>query len=72
VVSVLFFDTPALERTDPPAVPVASPLSPVPEDGAAPPVPTASAEPLPADAPIKHAGAADGASPAEGVAQAQP
>jgi rod shape-determining protein MreC len=72
VVSVLFFDTPALTRTDPPAVPVASPLSPVPEDvEAPPPVPTASVEPLPIDTPIKHAGAADGASPGEGVAQAQ-
>jgi rod shape-determining protein MreC len=72
VVSVLFFDTPALARTDPPAVPVASPLSPVPEDGEAPPpTPTASVEPLPTDTAIKHAGAADGASPGEGVAQAQ-
>jgi rod shape-determining protein MreC len=73
VVSVLFFDTPALERTDPPAVPVASPLSPVPGEGeASSPAPTASAEPPPADAPIKHAGAAEDASPSEGVAQAQP
>jgi hypothetical protein len=73
VVSVLFFDTPGLTRTDPPAVPVASPLSPVPEEGdATPATPTASVEPLPADSPIKHAGAADGASPGEGVAQAQP
>jgi rod shape-determining protein MreC len=71
VVSVLFFDAPGLTRTDPPAVPVASPLSPVPDD-ATPPTPTASVEPLPADSPIKHAGAADGASPGEGVAQAQP
>ena len=73
VVSVLFFDTPALTRTDPPAVPVTSPLSPMPENGQAPPpTPTASVDPLPIDAPIKHAGAADGASPGEGVAQAQP
>jgi rod shape-determining protein MreC len=73
VVSVLFFDAPALMRTDPPAVPVAGPLSPNPEDGKAPPpVPTASVEPLPADVPIKHAGAVDDAAPGEGVAQVQP
>lgn len=73
VVSVLFFDTPALTRTDPPGVPVARALSPAPEDvQAPPPTPTASVDPLPIDSPIKHAGAADGASPGEGVAQAQP
>jgi len=72
VVSVLFFDTPALTRTDPPGVPVARALSPVPEEVQAPPAPTASVDPLPIDTPIKHAGAADGASPGEGVAQAQP
>jgi len=70
---VLFFDTPALTRTDPPAVPVAGPLSPAPDDAQAPPpTPTASAEPLPADATVKHVGTADGASPGAGVAQAQP
>src|SRR6187551_380464 len=43
VVSVLFFDTPALTRTDPPGVPVARALSPAPEDvQAPPPTPTAS------------------------------
>ncbi|HUV33106.1 MAG TPA: rod shape-determining protein MreC [Devosiaceae bacterium] len=73
VVSVLFFDTPALTRTDPPAVPVAGPLSPAPGDNQAPPpTPTASVEPLPADAAIKHVGAVGGASPGDGVAQAQP
>jgi rod shape-determining protein MreC len=73
VVSVLFFDTPALTRTDPPAVPVARALSPVPEDDAAPPVPTASIDqPLPLEAKVKQAGTADSAPPVEGVAQAQP
>jgi rod shape-determining protein MreC len=73
VVSVLFFDTPALTRTDPPAVPVARALSPVPEGDAAPPsVPTASIEPLPLEAAIKQAGTAENAPPVEGVAQAQP
>jgi hypothetical protein len=72
VVSVLFYDTPALTRTDPPAVPVAGPLSPAPDTLAPPPTPTASVEPLPTDSTPKHAGTADGASPGEGVAQAQP
>jgi rod shape-determining protein MreC len=73
VVSVLFFDTPALTRTDPPAVPVARALSPVPEDDAPPPVPTASIEqPLPLEAKVKQAGTADSAPSVEGVAQAQP
>ncbi len=72
VVSVLFFDTPALASTDPPAVPVAGPLSPVPEDSKVPPpVPTASIEPLPSDSAIKQVGAADGVSPGEGIAQTQ-
>jgi len=71
VVSVLFFDTPTLTRTDPPAVPVARALSPVPDDNQPPPTPTASVEPLPVDTPINPASAADGASPGEGVAQAQ-
>jgi rod shape-determining protein MreC len=72
VVSVLFFDAPALVSTDPPAVSVERALSAVPEDIQAPaPAPTASVEPLPLDAPIEHAGAADGAPPGEGVAQAQ-
>ncbi len=72
VVSVLFFDTPALTRTDPPAVAVAPALSPVPADQATPPptVPTASAEPLPVDTTLKQAGTPAGAS-GEGVAQAQ-
>lgn len=72
VVSVLFFDTPALTSTDPLAVPVAGALSPAPEDSKVPaPVPTASVEPLPIDRSIKQVGAAEGASPGEGIAQAQ-
>jgi rod shape-determining protein MreC len=72
VVSVLFFDTPALMSTDPPAIPVARALSPVPDDQAAPaPVPTAAAEPLPVDTTITQAGAPEGVRAAEGVAQAQ-
>jgi rod shape-determining protein MreC len=72
VVSVLFFDAPALVSTDPPAASVERSLSAVPEDVQAPaPAPTASVEPLPPDAPVKRAGAADGAPPGEGVAQAQ-
>jgi rod shape-determining protein MreC len=72
VVSVLYFDTPTLTRTDPPVAAAERPLSPSPEDSQDPPAPTASSEPLPSSAPIKHAGAADGASPSEGVAQVQP
>jgi rod shape-determining protein MreC len=73
VVSVLFFDAPALTSTDPPAVSAERALSPTPDAiQASPPVPTASVEPLPAGAPVKHAGAAaDGVPPGEGVAQAQ-
>ena len=72
VVSVLFFDTPALTSTDPPAVPVAGVLSPGPEDSKDPaPAPTASVEPLPAESSIEQVGTADGASPGEGIAQAQ-
>jgi rod shape-determining protein MreC len=72
VVSVLYFDTPALTSTDPSAVAAERPLSAAPEDKQEPAVPTASSEPAPPSAPIKNAGAADGASPSEGVAQAQP
>src|SRR5680860_139566 len=69
VVSVLVFDTPALTSTDPPAVPVERALSGTPDAIQKPaPVPTASVEPLPKGAPVKHAGAADGASPSEGIA----
>jgi rod shape-determining protein MreC len=71
VVSVLYFDTPTLTRADPPAATAERPLSPAPEGSQEPPVPTASSEPLPPGAPIQHAGTADGASPSEGVAQAQ-
>ena len=70
VVSVLFFDTPVLTRTDPPAVPVDRALSASPDEKKAPPIPTASAEPPPANAAIKQAGAA-GVTSQEGIAQAQ-
>jgi hypothetical protein len=71
-VTVLFFDTPALTSTDPPVVPLERALSTTPEVIQEPaPVPTASVEPVPEGAPVKHAGAADGAPPGEGVAQAQ-
>jgi rod shape-determining protein MreC len=72
VVSVLFFDTPALTSTDPPVVPVERALSATPEViQEPPPVPTASVEPLPEGAPTKHAGATEGVPPGEGLAQAQ-
>jgi len=72
VVSVLFFDTPALTSTDPPVVPPKRALSTTPEGiQELAPVPTASVNPLPEGAPVKHAGAADGVPPGEGVAQAQ-
>jgi rod shape-determining protein MreC len=71
-VSVLFFDAPGLVSTDPPAVSPERALSAVPDDVQSPaPAPTASVEPLPLAAPIKRAGAAEAASPGEGVAQAQ-
>lgn len=70
-VSVLFFDTPALIRTDPPPVTAGRPLSPSPEVDEAPaPVPTAAIEPDPGGAPIKQAGAIEPA--AAGIAQARP
>jgi rod shape-determining protein MreC len=72
VVSVLFFDTPALISTDPPAVAAEQPLSSPTEEAQQPAVPTASTETPPEGAPIKHAGASDDANPSEGVAQAQP
>jgi rod shape-determining protein MreC len=72
VVSVLFFDTPALTSTDPPVVPVERALSATPEViQEPPPVPTASVEPLAEGAPTKHAGATEGVPPGEGLAQAQ-
>lgn len=72
VVSVLFFDTPALTSTDPPVVSAERPLSATPEDGEEPSVPTAANEALPgAEAPIKHAGAVEGASQSEGLAPSQ-
>jgi len=72
VVSVLFFDTPLLTSTDPPVVPADRALSAAPENAKGPaPVPTAVAEPSPADAPVQNAGASDSGPPSEGVAQAQ-
>jgi len=71
VVSVLYFDTPALSSTDPPVVSAGRPLSPVPADAEVTlGTPTASNETV-STAPIKHAGAADGAAPSDGMAQAQ-
>lgn len=70
-VSVLFFDTPLLTSVDPPPAPSERALSAAPEGIQEPaPPPTASAEPA-AEAPMKHAGAADEAASGEGVAQAQ-
>jgi rod shape-determining protein MreC len=72
MVSVLFFDTPLLTSTDPPVVPADRALSAAPENAKGPaPVPTAAAEPSPADAPVQNAGASDSEPPSEGVAQAQ-
>jgi rod shape-determining protein MreC len=73
-VSVLYFDTPALLRTDPPPVTAERSLSPSPdatEDSAS--VPTASIAPAPANSstPIKQAGAPENPAPGEGIAQAQ-
>ena len=73
VVSVLYFDTPALLRTDPPPITAERNLSPLPAGTEEPPaVPTAANEPKPADAPIKQAGATETPAASEGVAQAQP
>jgi hypothetical protein len=69
VVSVLYFDTPALNSTDPPVAAADRPLSPASPGDEPLAVPTAANETVPAG-PIKHAGAADGA-PSEGMAQAQ-
>jgi rod shape-determining protein MreC len=72
VVSVLFFDTPALISADPPVAAAEQPLSGVPDDAPEPVAPTASNPTPPDDAAVKHAGASDEANPSEGVAQAQP
>jgi rod shape-determining protein MreC len=73
VVSVLYFDTPALLRTDPPPVTAERALSPSPNGAEEPaPVPAAAIEPKAADAPIKQAGAAETPAASEGLAQAQP
>ncbi len=67
-VSVLFFDTPALTRSDPPSVGGAGALSAIPDTktNAAP----ATAAALPVATVVKHAGAAAGFSPG-GRAQAE-
>jgi rod shape-determining protein MreC len=72
VVSVLFFDTPALNSTDPPVASAEPPLSAPPAEAQEPAVPTASSETPPQGAPITHTGSSDDANPSEGVAQAQP
>src|SRR4029079_15394944 len=73
VVSVLFFDTPTLTSTDPPAVPVERALSAMPEDKRAPDAvsaPSAAIEPV--RNLLDHTGAAADLNPGEGIAQAQP
>jgi rod shape-determining protein MreC len=72
VVSVLFFDTPALNSTDPPVASAEQPLSAPPAETQEPSAPTASSTSPPEGAPEKHAGASEDADPSEGVAQAQP
>jgi rod shape-determining protein MreC len=72
VVSVLFFDTPALISADPPVAAAEQPLSGAPDEEPEPVAPTASNATPPGDATVKHAGASDEANPSEGVAQAQP
>jgi rod shape-determining protein MreC len=73
VVSVLFFDTPALTTTDPPSVADPRALSATPEEvpsAASAPRPTAANEPIPMDSAVKQAiGAPDGASAGEAQAQ---
>jgi rod shape-determining protein MreC len=72
VVSVLYFDTPALLRTDPPPVTAERALSPSPDSSEEEqPAPTASIEPKPTGAPIKQAGATEAPPSSEGIAQAQ-
>ena len=70
--SVLFFDTPTLTSTDPPAVSLERALSAMPEDKRTPDAlsaPSAAIEPV--RNLLEHTGAGDLA-PAEGIAQAQP
>jgi rod shape-determining protein MreC len=74
VVSVLFFDTPALTTTDPPSIADPRALSATPEGtpsaAASAPRPTAANEQLPMDAAVKQAiGASDGAPAGEARAQ---
>ena len=69
VVSVLFFDAPALTRTDPPPIAVDRALSPSPDDTKVPAAVTSSVEPPPPSAEIKQAGAS-ATTPVEGIAQA--
>lgn len=70
-VSVLFFDAPALTRTDPPTASLERPLSPSPGATEVPATaPTASVEPPEITGAIKQAGA-PGTASAESVAQTQ-
>ena len=67
-VSVLFFDTPTLTRTDPPVSASDRALSASADDTDVPAAgPSASIEPHPADTRIKQAGASR--APAEGIVQ---
>jgi hypothetical protein len=73
VVSVLFFDTPTLTRTDPPPVEADRALSAVPQDKLSPDAvaaPSAAIEP--ASDLLKQAGVTLATPQPEGVAQAQP
>jgi hypothetical protein len=70
-VSVLFFDTPELVRTDPPAIAANRPLSASPADiKAADTVPTASVDETPITGAIKQA-ETPAAAPGASVAQTQ-
>jgi rod shape-determining protein MreC len=70
-VSVLFFDAPALTRTDPPTASLDRALSPSPGATQVPATaPTASVEPAPLDSAIKQAGV-PGTASAESVAQTE-
>ena len=71
VVSVLFFDTPALASTDPPAADANRALSAVPEDKQAPEAVSAPSAAIDRDL-LKRAGSAGAVPPTEGVAQVQP
>jgi rod shape-determining protein MreC len=70
-VSVLFFNTPALSRTDPAAVPTARALSAMPDMSAAALPPETAAGVLPAGSGVKHAGTAEAPAADGGQAQTQ-